>query len=398
MYFSREKFFEGFRPYYHSIASESLEQDKVDAVEFLLSRFEADPLWVSVPEIAYAFATMHIETFWPATDERYEPIVEGGSNAYFRKYDGRADLGNTKAGDGAKFKGRGYVQITGRHNYTHFAQLLGIDLVGDPGLALEPDTAFKIMSLGMHQGLFVPGHKLSRYINTTTKDYVGARTIINGTNRAGEIAGYAKHFENILTDALIDTPDPLIISAATPLANPLPAESSTGALASGASDVAEPDVSSLPIKSEPLPAPVQNADQIINTGNVAAPTPATQDITMNAPTAMGSQASVTKTTVYGVVIPSFLVTAWKVFSDLIDKGYVKAEDVGNFLLNFMTNNGKYVLILIGFVVSVIVLKKIERIVVFLVSMLTHAIPSWNSVTVVAADAPIPTTEVKNANP
>ena len=56
-------------------------------------------------------------------------------------------LGNTEAGDGRRFKGRGPIQITGRANYERFGKLLGIDLVTDPARAAEPDLAFRIAAL-----------------------------------------------------------------------------------------------------------------------------------------------------------------------------------------------------------------------------------------------------------
>ena len=69
---------------------------------------------------------------------------------------------------------------------------------------MEPDTAYRIMSLGMYQGFFT-GRKLSDYINDTKKDYVNARRIINGTDRA-QIADYATSFEQVLTDSLVANP------------------------------------------------------------------------------------------------------------------------------------------------------------------------------------------------
>lgn len=59
-------------------------------------------------------------------------------------YGGRADLGNTHAGDGAKFFGRGYTQLTGRANYEAASKALGIDLVNHPELAETPEVAAKI--------------------------------------------------------------------------------------------------------------------------------------------------------------------------------------------------------------------------------------------------------------
>ena len=58
-----------------------------------------------------------------------------------------ADLGNTEAGDGQRFKGRGPIQITGRANYRRFGDFLGIDLVSDPARAALPDLAFRIAGL-----------------------------------------------------------------------------------------------------------------------------------------------------------------------------------------------------------------------------------------------------------
>lgn len=59
-------------------------------------------------------------------------------------YEGRADLGNTQPGDGVRFKGRGYIQLTGRVNYAAASQDLGLDLVAQPTLASEPDVAARL--------------------------------------------------------------------------------------------------------------------------------------------------------------------------------------------------------------------------------------------------------------
>jgi len=59
-------------------------------------------------------------------------------------YNGRKDLGNTHPGDGKRFKGRGFIQLTGRANYQHFGNILGIPLENNPELAAEPVTALLI--------------------------------------------------------------------------------------------------------------------------------------------------------------------------------------------------------------------------------------------------------------
>ncbi|MGW6377005.1 glycoside hydrolase family 19 protein [Rhodococcus sp. NPDC055112] len=57
-------------------------------------------------------------------------------------YEGRADLGNTQAGDGERYKGRGAIQITGRHNYESLSQFTGVDFVAHPELVEAPENAF----------------------------------------------------------------------------------------------------------------------------------------------------------------------------------------------------------------------------------------------------------------
>lgn len=54
-----------------------------------------------------------------------------------KRYEGRADLGNTQPGDGFRFRGRGLIQITGRDNYQRAAAGLGVDVVVDPQLLEE---------------------------------------------------------------------------------------------------------------------------------------------------------------------------------------------------------------------------------------------------------------------
>lgn len=77
----------------------------------------------------------------------FRPINEYGSRAYFtRMYEGRRDLGNTEPGDGARYHGRGYIQITGRANYRTYGQKLGVPLEARPELALEPRIAARVLA------------------------------------------------------------------------------------------------------------------------------------------------------------------------------------------------------------------------------------------------------------
>lgn len=141
-------------------------------------------------QIAYILASAYHES------DRYQTQTEYASGA---AYEGRSDLGNTQAGDGVKFKGRGYVQITGRRNYTLYSQKTGKDLVGNPDLvAQEQDLSRFILVDGMKNGTFT-GDKLGDYLGGTRSDYIGARGIVNGSDRASLIAGYAQDYETRLT-------------------------------------------------------------------------------------------------------------------------------------------------------------------------------------------------------
>jgi predicted chitinase len=79
-----------------------------------------------------------MEEIWGPTDaqRRYDPPS-----------DLAAKLGNTQAGDGKLFKGRGPIQIIGRFNYKKYGGLLGIDLIANPALAATPDVAFATAGL-----------------------------------------------------------------------------------------------------------------------------------------------------------------------------------------------------------------------------------------------------------
>ena len=80
----------------------------------------------------------------------FQSMVEYGGSLDFRKYDPKYNpkkaktLGNTRPGDGARYKGRGFIQITGKYNYKKAGQAIGVDLVKNPALAEDPAIAAKI--------------------------------------------------------------------------------------------------------------------------------------------------------------------------------------------------------------------------------------------------------------
>ncbi len=74
----------------------------------------------------------------------FKYFVEQGNVGYFQKYEGRADLGNLVRGDGYKYRGRGFIQITGRSNYGQAGASLKLDLIGNPDMAKDLGPAARI--------------------------------------------------------------------------------------------------------------------------------------------------------------------------------------------------------------------------------------------------------------
>lgn len=185
---NKDKFFEAIRPLFGK-----LNEQQVSSMDRLLSSLPGDILRT---QLAYALGTTFHET-----SQTMMPITEYGPRSYFDKYEPGTkigkDLGNTKKGDGYLFRGRGFVQITGRRNYTFVGGKIGFNLVAEPDLALDWAVARKIAREGMLNGWFT-GKKISDYINEAKTDYKNARRVINGTDKAETIAKYATAFENAL--------------------------------------------------------------------------------------------------------------------------------------------------------------------------------------------------------
>lgn len=150
-----------------------------------------DPRWT-----AYMLATVRHECAG-----QWEPIEE------FRKGHGHK-YGDPRtieiAGESYTntYYGRGYVQLTWLDNYRNMSHFLGMgdDLVITPEKALNRQVAYNIMSYGMRHGVFT-GKRLTDYLHDDVTDYQNARRIINGTDQAGLIAGYAQQFEEIIRQA-----------------------------------------------------------------------------------------------------------------------------------------------------------------------------------------------------
>ncbi|WP_273726407.1 hypothetical protein [Brucella gallinifaecis] len=131
-------------------------------------------------QMAYVLATTYHETA-----HTMKPINEMGGEKYLqsKKY--------------WPYIGRGYVQITWRENYLKAGKVLGVDFVSKPELLLKPEYAAPIIIAGMVEGWFT-GKNLSDYITLQKSDFKGARRIVNGTDKADLIAGYAREYDKAL--------------------------------------------------------------------------------------------------------------------------------------------------------------------------------------------------------
>ena len=191
-----------------------LSTNQVNGIEAIISELEAKPLdsrW-----LAYMLATTYHETDKTmcavsenlnysaagllATFPKYFTAAQASTYARqpqriaSRAYANRMGNRDEASGDGWRYRGRGLLQITGRDNYGKYA------IADDPDQALDPIKAVEILFDGLMNGRFT-GRKLSDFFNATATDWISARKIINGVDRASDVAGYAKTFLNAIQGA-----------------------------------------------------------------------------------------------------------------------------------------------------------------------------------------------------
>jgi hypothetical protein len=195
---ARDKFFAAYKEQFGApTAAQKAGLDR------LLTFLEGDEKMTDPRYQAYALATC-----WRETGQKYEPVTEYGPRAYFNKYEpctakGK-ELGNKSPGDGFKYRGRGYAQITGLDNYERFELLLGVSLLEHPENALDPSVAYRILSLGLVRGMFTR-KCLSHYFTETGSDWVGARHCVNGTDHDKEVGEAGQKFLTCILAASVDT-------------------------------------------------------------------------------------------------------------------------------------------------------------------------------------------------
>ncbi len=163
----------------------SLTQSQVDGFNAILDNTPVDMM----PEqLAYCLATA-----WHETAATMQPIEEYGKGKN-RTYGSKVKLSGKPYTDTNNiFYGRGLVQLTWYENYEKAGKKLGADFIQDPAGVMVPANAVRIMFAGMQEGWFT-GKKLSNYINSQGVDFINARRIINSTDKAELIAGYAGKF------------------------------------------------------------------------------------------------------------------------------------------------------------------------------------------------------------
>lgn len=109
--------------------------------------------------------------------------------------------------DGVSFYGRGRIQNTHEANYLKIERRFGYPFTKNPDLLLDSAIDARVTIYGHIEGIWT-GKKLSDYLNERGTDWTNARRIVNGTDRAGLIAGYARKFHKALAAARVADPKP----------------------------------------------------------------------------------------------------------------------------------------------------------------------------------------------
>lgn len=191
----RAAFFSAVRS---SLFGGSMSTGQVSGTEAILDQWDTRKL-TDLRWLGYVLATAKWET-----DQTMQPIAEIGK--------GKGHPYGQPGKDGQIAYGRGYVQLTWDYNYVRADNelRLGGKLIANYELALDPEIAAAILFGGMIGGWFT-GRKLADYFTDSTADWLNARRIVNRTDKAAIIAGYAKAFYAALQAA-----------AASPVPKPAP--------------------------------------------------------------------------------------------------------------------------------------------------------------------------------
>jgi hypothetical protein len=199
-----------------------LTQQQVDGMNAILDLWTAEYADQDIRWLAYILATAFHET-----GGRMVAVREGfaRTDAGARRIVGNRRYGRSVGPYGHAYYGRGHVQLTWMTNYQKMGDILGIDLVANPDLALDPTVSVRILFEGMMDARSGVGDftekALDDYFNETTDDPEGARRIVNGTDKKSLIASYHRNFLDSLTAAIeaarrVAPPPPTVVAAAQP--------------------------------------------------------------------------------------------------------------------------------------------------------------------------------------
>jgi hypothetical protein len=174
----------------------TLSQPQVDGINGLLAAWAKDGNG-DKHQLAYILGGVYHET-----GKRMVPVREGfaSSDAEARRIVANRPYGHPAGPYELVYYGRGRIQNTWLSNMEKLSRRFGLDFVKNPDLLLDPTTDAMVTVIGHREGIWT-GRKLDDYITPAKPDYISARKIINGTDRATLIAGYAVHFEIALTKA-----------------------------------------------------------------------------------------------------------------------------------------------------------------------------------------------------
>ena len=146
-----------------------------------VKRLGVAPHWKDI-YTAYTLATVKHET-----GNRFRPVKEimASPNRQPKLYRRQQRY--------SPYFGRGLVQITWKKNYEKYERLLAMPLIEHPEMVLRSDVSLFILVHGMYYGTFT-GVGFDDYTNPEEDDFIEMREIVNGSDKAKLIAGYASQY------------------------------------------------------------------------------------------------------------------------------------------------------------------------------------------------------------
>lgn len=196
MIINRIKFYDAYRSAFGRIRYTST----VNSINTMLSNLETHSNLLNqerlLEQCAYIAATVHHETGtrYSAFKERRQVVAITARQKEVKRLQDRYWY--------TGYYGRGPVQLTWERNYRWAEKVTGQPLLSNPDLLLtDLDLGYEVTIKGMASGAYT-GKSLNHYINARSVDFVNARRIVNGTDKAQQIANYAEKFLHIFKQSL----------------------------------------------------------------------------------------------------------------------------------------------------------------------------------------------------